>query len=40
MLELNCSEWAARIEELLQQLDRDFATARAALAAERMRRIA
>jgi len=40
MLELNCSEWAARIEDLLQQLDRDFATARAALAAERMRRIA
>jgi len=40
MLELNCSESAARADELLQQLDREFATARAALAAERMRRVA
>ena len=40
MLELNCSESAARVDELLQQLDREFATARAALAAERMRRVA
>jgi HPt (histidine-containing phosphotransfer) domain-containing protein len=40
MLELNCSGSAARVEELLQQLDREFATARRALAAERMRRVA
>lgn len=40
MLELNCSESAARVEELLQQLNREFATARAALAAERLRRVA
>jgi HPt (histidine-containing phosphotransfer) domain-containing protein len=40
MLELNCSESAARVDELFQQLDREFATARAALAAERMRRVA
>ncbi len=39
MLELNCGS-ATRVEELLQQLDSEFATARAALAAERMRRIA
>ena len=38
MLELSCSESAA-VEELLQQLNRDFATARAALAAERIRRV-
>jgi HPt (histidine-containing phosphotransfer) domain-containing protein len=40
MLELNCSGSAARVAELLQQLDREFAMARAALAAERMRRVA
>jgi len=40
MLELNCGEWAVIIEELLRQLERDFAAARAALAAERTRRIA
>ena len=40
MLELSCSESATRVEELLQQLNREFATARAALAAERLRRIA
>jgi HPt (histidine-containing phosphotransfer) domain-containing protein len=40
LLELNCSGSAARVEELLQELDREFATARAALAAERMRRVA
>lgn len=38
--QLNDSDSAARVEELLQQLDREFATARAALAAERMRRVA
>jgi HPt (histidine-containing phosphotransfer) domain-containing protein len=40
MLELNCSGPAARVAELLQELDREFATARAALAAERTRRVA
>lgn len=40
MLELNCSGSAARVDELLQLLDREFATARAALAAERIRRVA
>jgi HPt (histidine-containing phosphotransfer) domain-containing protein len=39
MLELNCSESALRAGELLQQLDREFATARTALAAERLRRV-
>jgi len=38
--QLNGSDPATRVEELLRQLDRDFATARAALAAERMRRVA
>ena len=40
MLESNCNGFTARVEELLQQLDREFATARAALAAERIRRVA
>ena len=40
MLELSCSVSAARVEELLQQLNREFATARAALNAERLRRVA
>jgi HPt (histidine-containing phosphotransfer) domain-containing protein len=40
MLELNCSGSAARVDELLQLLDREFDTARAALAAERLRRLA
>src|SRR5207245_10229496 len=40
MLELNCSESAARVNELLQLLVQEFDTARAALAAERLRRLA
>lgn len=40
MLELNCSGSAARVDELLQLMDREFDTARAALAAERQRRVA
>ena len=40
MLELNCSGSAARVDELLQLMDREFETARAALAAERQRRVA
>ena len=40
MLELSCGESAAKADELLQQLDREFAIARAALAAERLRRVA
>ncbi|HLR05294.1 MAG TPA: Hpt domain-containing protein [Pyrinomonadaceae bacterium] len=40
MLELNCSESAARVNELLQLLVQEFNTARAALAAERLRRLA
>jgi HPt (histidine-containing phosphotransfer) domain-containing protein len=40
MLELNCRGSAARVDELLQLLDREFDTARAALAAERLRRLA
>jgi two-component system sensor histidine kinase/response regulator len=39
MLELNCGESTLRAGELLRQLDREFATTRAALAAERLRRI-
>lgn len=39
-LELNYNGSAARVEELLQELDREFATARAALGAERIRRVA
>jgi HPt (histidine-containing phosphotransfer) domain-containing protein len=40
MLELDGNGSTARVEELLQQLDREFATARGALAAERTRRVA
>jgi HPt (histidine-containing phosphotransfer) domain-containing protein len=40
MLELDCGGSAARVDELLQLLDREFARARAAVAAERMRRVA
>ena len=40
MLELSCSGSAARVDELLQLMDREFDTARAALAAERKRRVA
>jgi HPt (histidine-containing phosphotransfer) domain-containing protein len=40
MLELSCSGSTARVDELLQLLDREFDTARAALAAERLRRVA
>ena len=40
MLELNCSGSAARVDELLQLMDREFDAARAALAAERKRRVA
>ena len=40
LLELSGRGSAARVEELLQELDREFATALAALAAERIRRVA
>ncbi len=40
MLELNCSDSAGEAEELLQVLNRDFAAACDALAAERTRRLA
>ncbi len=39
MLELSCSESSLRVEDLLLQLSRDLVTARAALAAERQRRV-
>jgi HPt (histidine-containing phosphotransfer) domain-containing protein len=38
--QLDCSDSAARVDELLQQLDCEFGTARAALAAERIGRVA
>ena len=37
--QLDCSDSAARVAAPLPRLDREFATARAALAAERMRRV-